>query len=318
VAFANRRIQKRRNYDGSTTISITVPDDMAASVYDHLIGVAEVTVDQHRTDGQTNRDVVEHLGGIAAVRADAAVALLTQTVDSNVGFNPDLQILVDIDELATPDGGDTDTDADGSGGGGVCQLRQSRLAAEIARRCGCETNISALIEDEAGNPLGVGRTTRIVPRRLRRALERRDQHMCQFHGCGQTRRLHAHHIIHWIDGGETELDNLILLCSFHHHVVHEGQWTIRLATTGGSGGFEFITPAGAVATVDQLNSDPMRFTQLVEQINPPPNALMPLWAGERPNMSYITSTIIHNEENRYQRHLQTQNQANRQEAAQRA
>lgn len=312
VAFADRRIQKRRNYDGSTTVSLTVPDAMANDAYDHLVRTADSMVEQHRADGQSNREVVEYLGGIAAVRADAAIALLTQTSDTDVGHNPDIHVLVDIDELAGPaqHGSTSAPDLDG-GTQGVCQIRQTRLAAEIARRCACETNISAIVEDEVGNPLGVGRTTRIVPRRLRRALERRDHSICQFHGCGQTRRLHAHHVIHWVDGGETELDNLILLCSFHHHVVHEGGWSIRNSESALEH-FQFITPTGSMATVEQLQSNPMHFARLTDKIVPEPNALVPLWAGERPNMSYITSTIIHNEQNRYRRSLEDSNEAARQ------
>lgn len=76
-----------------------------------------------------------------------------------------------------------------------------------------------------GRPIGAGRTTRTVNRRLRRALEHRHP-MCAVPGCGATRGLHAHHIIHWEDGGPTDLDNLILLCPYHHRLHHRGGITI--------------------------------------------------------------------------------------------
>ena len=60
-----------------------------------------------------------------------------------------------------------------------------------------------------GQPIGAGRATRTISRRLRRALEHRDR-MCVVPGCGATRGLHAHHIRHWEDGGPTELVNLVL------------------------------------------------------------------------------------------------------------
>jgi hypothetical protein len=66
-----------------------------------------------------------------------------------------------------------------------------------------------------GQPIGAGRTTRQISRRLRRALEHRDR-SCRVPGCAATRGLHAHHIQHWEDGGPTELDNLVLLCPHHH------------------------------------------------------------------------------------------------------
>jgi hypothetical protein len=59
-----------------------------------------------------------------------------------------------------------------------------------------------------GQPIGAGRATRVINRRLRRALEHRDR-MCAVPGCGATRGLHAHHIRHWEDGGATELANVI-------------------------------------------------------------------------------------------------------------
>lgn len=61
-----------------------------------------------------------------------------------------------------------------------------------------------------GTPIGFGRSTRTVGRRLRRMLERRDHGTCVVPGCGATRGLHAHHVIHWEDGGPTELWNLVL------------------------------------------------------------------------------------------------------------
>ncbi|WP_066896878.1 HNH endonuclease signature motif containing protein [Mycolicibacterium houstonense] len=76
-----------------------------------------------------------------------------------------------------------------------------------------------------GQPLGVGRATRTISRRLRRALEHRD-HCCVVPGCGATRGLHAHHIVHWEDGGVTELSNLVLVCPYHHRAHHRGLITI--------------------------------------------------------------------------------------------
>jgi hypothetical protein len=76
-----------------------------------------------------------------------------------------------------------------------------------------------------GQPIGAVRTTRTINRRLRRALEHRHR-ACAVPGCGATRGLHAHHIQHWEDGGETELDNLVLLCPYHHRLHHRGVITI--------------------------------------------------------------------------------------------
>jgi Domain of unknown function (DUF222)/HNH endonuclease len=76
-----------------------------------------------------------------------------------------------------------------------------------------------------GQPIGAGRSTRAINRRLRRALEHRHP-TCAVPGCGATRGLHAHHLRHWEEGGETELSNLVLLCPYHHRCHHRGLITI--------------------------------------------------------------------------------------------
>lgn len=76
-----------------------------------------------------------------------------------------------------------------------------------------------------GRVIGAGRATRTINRRLRRALEHRDR-CCVVPGCGATRGLHAHHIRHWEDGGQTELPNLVLVCPYHHRLHHRGLITI--------------------------------------------------------------------------------------------
>ena len=88
----------------------------------------------------------------------------------------------------------------------------------------CDATCEVWFERD-GRVIGAGRTTRTVNRRLRRALEHRHS-TCAVPGCGATRGLHAHHIRHWEDGGPTELDNLVLVCPYHHRLHHRGAITI--------------------------------------------------------------------------------------------
>ncbi|MEW2479320.1 HNH endonuclease signature motif containing protein [Mycobacterium sp. NPDC049093] len=88
----------------------------------------------------------------------------------------------------------------------------------------CDATCEVWLERQ-GRPIGVGRSTRTISRRLRRALEHRDR-CCVVPGCGSTRGLHAHHIVHWEDGGSTDLDNLVLVCPYHHRAHHRGEITI--------------------------------------------------------------------------------------------
>ncbi|MEU0494195.1 HNH endonuclease signature motif containing protein [Mycobacterium sp. NPDC006124] len=93
----------------------------------------------------------------------------------------------------------------------------------------CDATCEVWLERQ-GTPIGAGRATRTISRRLRRALEHRDR-CCVVPGCGATRGLHAHHIRHWEDGGPTDPDNLVLLCPFHHRLHHRGGITIAGTAT---------------------------------------------------------------------------------------
>jgi hypothetical protein len=106
------------------------------------------------------------------------------------------------------------------------------VATETARRLGCDAEVVAQVERD-GLPLSAGRKRRTVPSTLRRLLGARDGEICRFPGCERRHRLQAHHRRHWAHGGETSLDNLVLLCFHHHRFVHEGGYTIEDAPEGG-------------------------------------------------------------------------------------
>ncbi len=115
---------------------------------------------------------------------------------------------------------------------GCCEFEGGpSMSAETARRLSCDASVIALIEDENGEPLSVGRKTRTISSPLRRFLRARDKG-CRFPGCPNTHRFDAHHIQHWAHGGETKPSNLVSLCSFHHRKVHEGGIQIQVLDDG--------------------------------------------------------------------------------------
>ena len=127
------------------------------------------------------------------------------------------------------------------GGSGRCEIEgHSALAGETARRLCCDAGVVAAVDGPAGEPLAVGRRTRTIPPAMRRALLIRDRG-CRFPGCPSTHRLHGHHVRHWAKGGETSLDNLVLLCPFHHRLVHEGGFDVHRLDDGM---FRFVSPHG--------------------------------------------------------------------------
>lgn len=107
----------------------------------------------------------------------------------------------------------------------VAALHLGPLLSDAERQyLTCDATCEVWFERD-GQVIGAGRTTRTINRRLRRALEHRHP-TCAVPGCGATRGLHAHHIVHWEDGGPTEMFNLVLLCPYHHRLHHSGGITI--------------------------------------------------------------------------------------------
>ena len=117
---------------------------------------------------------------------------------------------------------------------------RSDLAVESMKRLCCDGSVVPMVDGVGGEPLSVGRKQRTVPAAMKRALWSRDQG-CSFPGCTHTRYVDAHHVHHWADGGETSMENTMLLCSAHHRLVHEGGYEIRKDT---SGGWYFRRPDG--------------------------------------------------------------------------
>ena len=104
------------------------------------------------------------------------------------------------------------------------------ISTDAARRLACDAGKVVMRHDATGAILDVGRKTRTISPALRRALAARDRH-CRFPGC-EAARCDAHHVRHWADGGATRLTNLVLLCRFHHRVVHEEGVRVKLDADG--------------------------------------------------------------------------------------
>ena len=145
-----------------------------------------------------------------------------------------------------------------------------------------------------GQALNIGRRARSIPPAIRRALMLRD-HGCAFPGCTHTRFLHAHHLQHWLHGGPTSLDNLVMLCSFHHHLVHEGGWRI---TAAADNTFLFHPPGGnplaAVPAREHIGSAVAWLRDWAEEndLNLGPETNMPRWEGESPDYELAVSLLL--------------------------
>ncbi|BDC74460.1 HNH endonuclease signature motif containing protein [Prescottella equi] len=173
----------------------------------------------------------------ARQRADAFAEILRRYLDSGEapiegGERPHLSLHVDAADLARSEADHewvgSDGDPDLFGDKDIARLPHTGpLSIATARRLACDCHLTAIVMDD-GVPLNLGRTSRTVSKKQRRALIARD-HGCAFPGCGTApAHCEGHHVKHWADGGPTDLDNLVLLCRYHHTLLHHSHWDVKI------------------------------------------------------------------------------------------
>jgi hypothetical protein len=218
-------------------------------------------------------------------RADGVVALAESYLAGNVasgngGERFQVTVHVDQDPLAA-DGMLAATLEDGT-----------NVSAETLRRVACDCGLVAV--NSAGESLNIGRRTRSIPPAIRRVLLLRDRG-CAFPGCTHDRFLHGHHVKHWLHGGETSADNLVLLCTHHHHLVHEGGWSVERAVHGQ---WLFVSPDGArveAAVRPPITSDTLTWLREWADergLDLGPDATLPLWDGTRPEYDVAVAGLL--------------------------
>jgi hypothetical protein len=203
--FAMDQYQKREvtyyyDHDGCLVMKARIPADQG----ELIIKALEMVMEEDVGARPASDDEFEP---IAARRADAlsSIAEIYMNNSENSGSTADrYQVVVHVGPHVT---------------------------AETSRRIACDCCTTTIKEDENGEPLSIGRRSRSIPPPMRRALKARDGG-CRFPGCTNHKFVDGHHIIHWADGGETSLENLVLLCRHHHHLVHEGGFDCKRSKDG--------------------------------------------------------------------------------------
>ncbi len=266
----------RNNRDGTTTMTITAPTAEIAKVKRAEQLASSQVIDREHIEDETKSDTITRLGGMKQIRSTTVCQLMTGTLDAPRNVLETVLVTADIETLA------------GTSPDGEATVDQQRVEPEVVQRLCCDAKIQTALT-KGGTELALGSEQRIVPRSLRRLLLRRDHGMCQFPGCESEHRLHAHHIIHWAKGGPTELDNLISVCDFHHHKLHEGKWNVRATRNG----FVFFDPDG------QEHAVPILRLPTPERLPAKNSAATPLAGlGERANLIYAADVIISNTQTR--------------------
>lgn len=215
-AWERRSLVLRRDaVRGTMAITVEVPlaeGEVIARAIDRAVEHGEAA-SGHEFGSSGIRDSAEAYSapgnGWLAQQADALVAvakayLAGDAEDARASSDSDrYQVVVHVDESALR----------GEAG-------RSDLPIETVKRLCCDGGLITVVDDERGNPLDVGRKRRTVTTALKRALWSRDRG-CVFPGC-ERRYVDAHHLRHWAHGGKTSIDNMALLCHYHHVLVHEG------------------------------------------------------------------------------------------------
>ncbi len=239
-AWENRSLTAWRDEArGVLRLTVEVPieeGELIIRALDCAVAGGEVTT-------EVDPEAVAESKGTAwrAQQADALVAVAKSYLDGGDG-----------------DGGSTadhyqvvvHADAKSVTGGAGC----ADLPIDTVKRLLCDCSMVLVAEDADGNPLDVGRKQRTVSTPLKRALYARDRG-CTFPGCHRKRYLDGHHLQHWINGGETNPDNMTLLCTHHHRLLHEGAFRI---VKEADDTLRFVTADGRIDSAQRLSPRRLR------------------------------------------------------------
>ncbi|WP_024819952.1 HNH endonuclease signature motif containing protein [Arthrobacter sp. 31Y] len=168
----------------------------------------------------------KHLNGLTGA---CSLAMRTGKLPSNGGLPPQLAVIIDerdlFERLTHHQRLSTDT---GTGTGTATFT--GPIHPTTIRKIACDADILPVLLGSDSRVLDIGRTTRIFPPHIRKAITARDQG-CTFPDCTMPAPwCEAHHTTYWSHGGTTSTDNGTLLCSHHHHLIHKEQWRINMKT----------------------------------------------------------------------------------------
>jgi hypothetical protein len=221
--FDARSLHLSKMLDGVGQLDGTLDPEGYALVHEAIRALSQRGEDETRTAAQR--------------RADALVQMAKMAIES---FEP---IPGQKRRKPTVIATSADDDLCEATGGGGLDTGGSRSIVPIStvRRMACDCEIHRYISDPVGHIIDFGRKRRIVSDVQFDLLMIRD-HRCRWPGCGvPAAGCDAHHATHWLDGGETKPDNLILLCWYHHHLLHDQHWSIEPL---GAGYFTLQMPDG--------------------------------------------------------------------------
>lgn len=299
--YRQRSVRFRYDEDDSVLISARLPAEIGELVKRAIERAAELANvgDSDATANCTTPDEPDFtFDAHSRHRAEGlrlmAEQFLADSDQASGGSSDRYQIVVHIDQRLLNDSPSSVSEAD-SVPEACCEIEDGPvLAIETARRLACDGSLVGIVADPEGTALNIGRKTRAIPHAIRRALKARDGG-CRFPGCTHTRFTEGHHIQHWAAGGETRLENLVTLCHFHHHLVHEGGYGIRPGASRNA--FIFTSPDGLVLQQHPGTEKCFRGNILAEHnrergIEIEPGTVDTRWLGERMDYGMAIDGLI--------------------------
>ena len=171
------------------------------------------------------------------------------------------------------------------------------ISVSTAQMIACTAALSWMTHGDAGAVLALGRRRRRPSSAIRRAARERDGCRCRFPGC-ESRRTDLHHIQHWINGGRTDLDNLISLCPYHHKVVHDRGYIIAASPPGG---VLLLPPGRHPAARLPAAARARRRIDTAHDADITPDTIIPPWYGERLDLNHAIWACFANARTREER-----------------
>ena len=169
---------------------------------------------------------------------------------------------------------------------GRCHVEDGpAISISTAQMLACTAALSWMRHARDGAVLALGRRRRKPNAAIRRAARERDACRCRFPGC-ESRRVDLHHIQHWINGGRTDLENLVSLCPYHHKLVHDRGYLIAAPPPGGAGTFAFYRPDGTRLPTCPPLPEPDGPIGRVHDGDITPDTIIPPWYGERLDLDH--------------------------------
>jgi len=171
------------------------------------------------------------------------------------------------------------------------------ISVTTAQMIACTAALSWMRHADSGEILALGRRRRRPSSAIRRAARDRDHGRCRYPGC-ESRRADLHHIQHWVNGGRTDLDNLISLCPWHHQVVHDRGYLIAASPPGA---FCFYRPDGTPLPASPPLPEPGGTIADSHDADITPDTIIPPWHGERLDLDHAIYVCFANARTREER-----------------